>query len=174
MRQSVICVVPTESYAEKIVDLLRNAGSKNTDISMLMPDYPGVRNMGHQKHINAPEGTTGACAGAPVGGSLGWLSGVRSVSIASIGPCVVAGPIMGTVSFSPQGVPIGDIAGSLHNLGIQEFEAKQYEAMLRSRNIILALHTEIADEAKRAEEIFTSVGAKDIIRSGGQQVQYRQ
>ena len=71
MKQAVICIVPTEVQAEGIVDMLKTAGFLNTDISVLMPDRTGVRDLGTENHSKAPEGTsTGAASGALLGGAL--------------------------------------------------------------------------------------------------------
>ncbi len=87
MKQAVICIVPAESEAEKIVEALRMSGFSPSDISILMPDTTGVRDMGHEKHTKAPEGSSvGAGAGAIVGGALGWLAGIGMLAIPGVGP----------------------------------------------------------------------------------------
>jgi hypothetical protein len=58
MKQAVICIVPNRPEAEEIIVALKNAGFLSTDISVLMPDTSGVRDMGHEKHSKAPEGTS--------------------------------------------------------------------------------------------------------------------
>ena len=171
MKQAVICIVPTESQADVIVSSLKDAGFCNTDISVLMPDKAGVRDMGHEKHSKAPEGTsTGAGAGAVVGGALGWLAGIGALAIPGVGPFVAAGPIMAALSGAAIGAATGGVTGGLIGLGIPEYEAKQYEGKLREGNILLSVHTENGDEAKRAEEIFKAAGAKDVKRTGEQAV----
>src|SRR5471030_353288 len=131
MKQAVICIVPTESQAENIVDSLRVAGFFPSDISILMPDTTGVRDMGHEKHSKAPEGTsTGAGAGAIVGGALGWLAGIGALAIPGVGPFVAAGPIMAALSGAAIGAAGGGLTGGLIGLGMPEYEAKQYEGKL--------------------------------------------
>jgi hypothetical protein len=162
---------PPRYKQKRIVDMLKTAGFLNTDISVLMPDRSGVRDLGTEKHSKAPEGTsTGAASGAVLGGALGWLAGIGALAIPGVGPFVAAGPIMAALSGAAIGAASGGVAGGLIGLGMPEYEAKQYEGKLRDGNILLSVHTENGDQAKQAEEIFKNGGAKDITRSGEEAV----
>jgi len=166
MKQAVICIMPSESQADKTIDSLRNAGFYNTNISILMPDRAGSHNMGHEQHTKAPEGTsTGAGAGALVGGALGWLAGIGALAIPGVGPFVAAGPIMAALGGVGIGAATGGIAGGLIGLGIPEYEAKQYEGKLLEGNILISVHANTRDEANSAEDVFKGMGAKDIRRT---------
>jgi uncharacterized membrane protein len=171
MKKAVICIVPTESQAENIVDSLRVAGFFPSDISLLMPDTTGVRDMGHEKHSKAPEGTSvGAASGLIAGGALGWLAGIGALAIPGVGPFVAAGPIMAALGGAAIGAAGGGVTGGLIGLGMPEYEAKQYEGKLHEGNVLLSVHTEDAAQVKRAEEIFKAAGAKDIKVSGEEKV----
>jgi len=174
MKEAVICIVPTESQAENIVDSLRAAGFFPSDISILMPDTTGVRDLGHEKHSKAPEGTsTGAGTGAIVGGALGWLAGIGMLAIPGVGPFVAAGPIMAALSGAAIGAAGGGVVGGLIGLGMPEWEAKQYEGKLNEGNVLLSVHTEDGAQAKRAEEIFKAAGAKEVKRTSEEKVKTR-
>ncbi|HEY9712298.1 MAG TPA: hypothetical protein V6C72_02445 [Chroococcales cyanobacterium] len=163
MKKSVMGIVTNELQAANVVDSLKTAGFFNTDISILMPDQSGVRDMAHEKHSKAPEGTsTGAGAGAMLGGALGWLAGIGALAIPGAGPFIAAGPLMATLGGIAIGATTGGIAGGLIGLGIPEYEAKQYESKLLEGNILLSVHTENGDELKKAEQIFKDTGVKDI------------
>lgn len=165
MTQSIVCIVPLESQAERIIDSLRTAGFANSDISVLMPDTVGVRDVGHEKHSKAPEGAAvGGAAGAVVGGALGWLAGICALAIPGVGPFVAAGPIMAALGGAAIGSATGGVTGSLIGLGIPEIEAKVYEDRLRDGNVLLCVHTESGEQIKRAEEIFKANNAKDVKR----------
>ncbi len=165
MKHAVMCILPLESRAENIVARLQDAGFASTDISILMPDREGVRDIGQQQPGKNGKSGANTFAGVPVEGSLSWLPGLRGISFAGIGPVIATGPIIAALSGPPSGAPIGDIAGGICGLGIAEYEAKQYEARLRSGNIFLAVHTDRADQSKRAAEIFANFGARDINHS---------
>ena len=47
-----------------------------------------------------------------------------------------------------------------------EIEAKRYEGKIKSGNLLLSVHTENADEVKRAEQIFKAARAEDICSTG--------
>lgn len=174
MKKAVVCIVPTESQAENIVDSLRVTGFFPSDISVLMPDTTGVRDMGHEKHSKAPEGTsTGAGTGALVGGALGWLAGVGALAIPGAGPFIAAGPIMAALSGAALGAAGGGVLGGLIGMGMPEWEAKQYEGKLHQGNVLLSVHTEDAAQIKRAEEIFKVGGGQAITVTGEERVKTR-
>jgi hypothetical protein len=60
------------------------------------------------------------------------------------------------------GAAVGGIAGALVGMGIPEYEAKRYEGKIKAGNILISVHSESADESKRAKEIFEQAGAQDI------------
>ena len=64
------------------------------------------------------------------------------------------------------GGAVGGIAGALVGLGIPEYEAKRYEGKVKDGNILISVHTDNSNEAKRAKEIFEQAGAEDISSTG--------
>ena len=166
-KKSVIGIATSEPQAEMIVDRLRAAGFSNNDISVLFPDKSTTRDFAHSKGTKAPEGAaTGAGAGGVLGGALGWLAGIGALAIPGVGPFVAAGPIMAALSGAAVGAAVGGITGALVGMGIPELEAKRYEGKVKNGNILLAVHTEDSDEAKRAREIFEESDAEDICTAG--------
>ena len=94
---------------EEAVDALKQAGFRNTDISVLLPDNAGTKDFAFENSTKAPEGAiTGAGSGAVLGGTLGWLAGVGLLAIPGLGPFIAAGPIMGLLA----GVGVGGAVGS--------------------------------------------------------------
>lgn len=163
MSQAVMCLVSTTAKAECLVNCLREAGFNTNDISMLLPDISGSRDLSYEKHSKAPEGTaTGAGAGALLGGAFGWLTGTGMVAIPALGSLVAAGPIVAALSAAAVGTAIGGVAGGLIGLGIPEFEAKQYEGKVKSGNILLSVHCINNEMSKRAEEIFKSAHGREV------------
>src|ERR1700730_15441163 len=80
---------------ESAVDALRQAGFRNTDISVLFPENECTKNFAHEKSTNTAEATaTGAGTGAVIGGGLGWLAGIGALAIPGVGPFIAAGPVM--------------------------------------------------------------------------------
>src|SRR5437762_1180650 len=72
MSKSVFGIATTLGQAERIVYQLQAQGFATSEISVLMPDTGGTRDVGHVKATKAPEGaTTGAATGGVVGGLIG-------------------------------------------------------------------------------------------------------
>src|SRR5213595_2757277 len=163
MSKSVFGIATTHPQAERIVEQLQAEGFAASEISVLMPDTGGTRDVGHVKATKAPEGaTTGAAAGGTAGGVIGLLAGIGALAIPGIGPFIAAGPIMAALSGAAVGAAVGGIAGALIGMGIPELEAKVYEGKLRDGNILLSAHAVDSDAASRAKKIFQSEGASDI------------
>src|SRR5262245_19852574 len=90
---------PSRGSVERAIEALKDAGYRNTDISVLFPQNSGTKDFAHEKNTKAPEGaTTGAGTGAVVGGTLGWLAGIGALAIPGIGPYIAAGPIVAALA----------------------------------------------------------------------------
>jgi hypothetical protein len=166
-KKSVLCIATSESQAVGIVDRLKSANFSNNDISVLFPDKSGTKDFAHEQHTKAPEGAAvGGVTGGVLGGALGWLAGIGALAIPGVGPFVAAGPIMAALGGAAAGGAVGGVTGALVGLGIPEYEAKRYEGKIKAGNILISVHTDNADETKRAKEIFTDAGATDISSTG--------
>src|SRR5687767_957298 len=166
MAKAVFCIATSEFQAESIVNELKVAGFSDNDISVLFPDKTGTKDFAHEQHTKAPEGAvTGLSTGGVLGGALGWLAGIGALAIPGVGPFIAAGPIMAALGGAAVGAAFGGIAGALVGMGIPEYEAKRYEGKIREGNILISVHSESSDEAKRAKEIFEQAGAQDISTS---------
>src|SRR6188508_3468055 len=162
-KKSEFCITTSREQADRIVDQLKAANFSNNDISVLFPDKGTTKDFAHEKNTKAPEGAvTGASTGGVVGGALGWIAGIGALAIPGVGPFIAAGPIIAALSGAAIGATVGGIAGGLIGLGIPELEAKRYEGKIRSGNVLISVHTDNADEIKRAKEIFKNAGAEDI------------
>ncbi len=167
MKKAVFCIARTQSQAEAIVDQLKIAGFANDDISALFPDKGTSKDFAHEQHTKAPEGAaTGGAVGLGVGGVLGLLAGIGALAIPGAGPFIAAGPIMGALSGAAVGGATGGIIGALVGLGIPEYEAKRYEGKVRGGNILISVHTDDANQRKRAKDIFERAKADDISTTG--------
>ena len=167
MSKAVICIAKTRVQAESIISHLQNAGVLTTDISVLLPDLHGSRDFAHEHNTKAPEGASiGGSAGGVAGGVIGLLAGIGALAIPGVGPFIAAGPIMAALSGAAVGAAIGGITGALIGMGMPEYEAKQYEAKVKEGNILLSVHTDDSDEAKRIKEIMKDAQAEDISITG--------
>jgi uncharacterized membrane protein len=69
---------------------------------------------------------------------------------------------MAALSGAAVGAAAGGLTGALVGMGVPEYEAKQYEGKIRDGNILISVHTEDADERRRAKDIFELHQAKDV------------
>jgi hypothetical protein len=155
------------SAAGTATDTLVKAGFTAADVSVLLPENLGSRQIGTEKATKAPEGATaGAGTGAVLGGALGLLAGIGALAIPGVGPFIAAGPIMAALAGVGVGGAVGGLTGALIGMGIPEYEAKRYEGRLKEGGILLSVHCDTSDQIKRAKEILKNTGAEDISSTG--------
>ena len=155
------------SAADTATDALVKAGFAAADVSVLLPENLGTRQIGTEKATKAPEGATaGAGTGAVLGGTLGLLAGIGALAIPGVGPFIAAGPIMAALAGIGVGGAVGGLTGALIGMGIPEYEAKRYEGRLKEGGILLSVHCDTSDQIKRAKDILKNTGAEDIASTG--------
>src|SRR5882724_291435 len=116
---AVFGIYPNRTSVEAGITALHNAGFRATDISILMPENIGNRDLVHEKNTKSPEGAaTGVVSGAVVGGALGWLVGIGALAIPGLGPLIAAGPIVAALASAGAGGALGGVVGALVGLGI--------------------------------------------------------
>jgi hypothetical protein len=159
----VFGLYPTRSAVEAAVTAFQNAGYRPTDISLLLPENIGNKDLSVQKNTKSPEGaTTGAVSGAVVGGALGWLVGIGALAIPGLGPFIAAGPIMAALAGVGAGGTLGVFTGALVGMGIPEYEAKRYEGRIKEGGILLSIHCDSSEWTSRAKKMMEVTGAQDI------------
>jgi Protein of unknown function (DUF3341) len=165
--KSVFGIYPSRSAVENAVLALKDAGFQHSDVSVLLPENLGNREIATEKNTKAPEGAaTGAGSGAVIGGTLGWLVGIGALAIPGLGPFIAAGPIMAALAGAGVGGAVGGVTGALVGMGIPEFEAKRYEGRLQKGGILISVHCDTSEEVKRAKDILQRTGAEDISTAG--------
>lgn len=170
---AVFGIYRTRQDAERGVDTLISSGFRNEDISALLPENEGTKDFAHEKQTKAPEGaSTGAGAGAIVGGTLGLLAGIGALAIPGLGPFIAAGPIMGALAGVGTGGVVGGLVGALIGLGIPEYEAKRYEGLVKDGGILVSVHCDNSDWVKRAKDILERTGAHDVSSAGEASADY--
>lgn len=163
----------TTGAAEQGVDALRSAGFRVEDISALLPENVGTKDLKTVKATKAPEGTaTGATTGAVVGGTLGLLAGIGALAIPGLGPLIAAGPIVATLTGIGAGGVVGGLAGALIGMGIPEYEAKRYEGLIKEGGILVSVHCDNSEWTSRAKDVLKQTGAQDVSSTGESSADY--
>jgi hypothetical protein len=144
--------------------MLMEEGFRYSDISVLLPENPGSKEIAAKKASKAPEGgMAGAASGAVIGGALGWLAGIGTLTVTGIAsPLLAAGPIVAALAGAGAGGALGGLAGALIGMGIPEYEAKRYAGHVANGGILLSVHSDNSEWTKRAKAIMESTGADDI------------
>jgi hypothetical protein len=164
---AVFGIYPAREAVESAVLQLQEAGFRSTDISILVPQNIGTKDLAHIKATKAPEGVAaGAGSGAVIGGALGWLAGIGALAVPGIGPLIAAGPIVAALAGIGAVGAIGGVAGALIGLGIPEYEAKRYEGRVRKGGILLSVHADDGEWAKKAKIILERTGGEEISSTG--------
>src|ERR1700686_5349002 len=162
-KTAVFGIYATQSGAENAIEVLTRSGFPISDVSVLVPETLGTKEMGTEKATKAPEGAAaGATSGAVLGGTLGLLAGIGALAIPGVGPFIAAGPIMAALAGLGVGGAVGGLAGSLIGAGIPEYEAKRYEGRIQKGGILLSVHCDTSVEIDQAKEILERTGAEDI------------
>lgn len=160
---SVFAIYNTRDEVERAVAALRSAGFRATDISVLWPENEGTKDLAHEMHTKAPEGAAaGAGTGALIGGALGWLAGIGALAIPGIGPFIAAGPIVAALAGAGAAGAVGGITGALVGYGVPEVEAKRYEGRIRNGGVLLSVHADSGEWAKRASDLLKQTGGQDV------------
>lgn len=166
-KTAVFGIYSTRESVERAADVLAQSGFPVTDISVLLPESLGAKDIGTEKATKAPEGAAaGAGSGAVLGGTLGLLAGIGALAIPGVGPLIAAGPIMAALAGIGVGGAVGGFTGALIGLGIPEYEAKRYEGRLQKGGILLSVHCDTSDEIDRAKEILKHTGGEDVSSTG--------
>ncbi len=159
-------VFTTRPGAENAVNMLKAAGYRNTDISLLFPHAEKTVDIASKEKSEVPEDALiGAGAGAVIGGSIGWIAGIGLLAIPGLGPFIAAGPIMAALAGVGIGGAVGGISGTLISIGIPEKQAKRYEEKVKKGGIFLSVHCDNYDWTSKAEDLLRESGAKDVSSS---------
>jgi len=170
---SVYGLFNSRTHLEDGLTRIRTNGFRAEDISVLLPENIGNKDIGIEKETKAPEGaTTGGTTGAVAGGVLGWLVGIGALAIPGIGPFVAAGPIMAALAGMGAGAAVGGISGGLIGMGMPEYEAQRYEGRVKEGGILVSIHCDNSDWADRAKKVLEAAGAQDISSSGEASADY--
>jgi len=164
---AVFGIYPSTPAAEEAVGTLKAEGFRGADVSVLVPENVGTKDLGVQKNTKAPEGvTTGVIAGGVICGVLGGLIGSGLLVISGVEPLIAAGTVIAVLTGIGVGCIIGGIIGAIAGFTRPEYEAKRYEGRVKNGGILLSVHADDAHWSKRAKEILERTGAEDIAASG--------
>lgn len=154
---------PDLERVEKAVLALKDAGFRNTDVSVPLPETVSSKDLAVVKATKAPEGVAaGAGTGGVLGGALGWLAVLGAVTVPGVGPLLAAGPVVAALAGVGARGALGALTGSLIGLGMPEYEAKRFEGRIRKGGILLSVHCDDSDWAEKAKDTLRATEAEDV------------
>jgi len=160
---SVMGIYADRTTVSDAINVLRKAGYRATDISVLSSDNQGSKDFAHEKRTKALEGAaTGAAAGGVVGAVLAWLVSVQTVTITLLGSLVLAGPVLAAMAGAGVGAVLGWLAGLLVGLRRSEYVARRYAGRIRHGGILVSVHCDSHEWCNRAKEALRNTGARNI------------
>lgn len=175
MSKTVVGIFNSQSEAEKAARLVKDAGLRTSDISIIakqddtteatIPRGGGAGATGIATNPNAAMGRTGindnvsdgVVTGGVLGGLAGLLVGAGTMVVPGLGIVAAAGPITGLLS----GAVTGGIVGGLVDLGIPEARGRQYENEIKQGKILWSMRTD-ENKVDEIQSILKSCGATNI------------
>jgi hypothetical protein len=157
---AVFGLYPDETELVEGIEQLKGAGFRTADLSILLPENLGSKDIGHEKHTKAPEGAVvGGIVGVLIGGALGWLTSMGMI----MPPITGAGTLIVAILTGIGAVgTLGAIIGALFGACSPEYEAKRYEGRMRSGGVLLSVHCDNAHWRIRAKNALRNTGARSI------------
>jgi len=150
---AVIAVYKSHADAEACIQELQHSGFDMKQLSIIGRDYHTDEHVAGYYNTGDRVKYWGA-QGAFWGGVWGWLFGSAFLVIPSIGPIVLAGPVVGWIIGALEGaVLVGGLTAlgaCLYSQGIPKNSVLKFETALRTGKFIVIAHgtTEEADHAR--------------------------
>jgi hypothetical protein len=141
---------------EGAIETLRAAGFRNTDISSLFPDDLGTTKGRRRGTKQARGAAVGAVVGAFLGGAFGWFVVPENLVLLSGAAIATSLASLGT------GSAVGTLVGALAGRRFPVYQ-EHYEGRVRRGDILLGVHCDNPQWAKKAALILKRAGAEDIV-----------
>ena len=161
--RTVIALFEFDDDAKRAAEKLTAAGFEQDQINIIK-EHALSR---PEEYVNAQDDGPGKLMGAvgkgvTFGGGLGAIAGgISAMLIPGVGPLVIGGALATTFLGAGLGASVGGVMATLMKAGVDESEARLFEAALRHGGVVLTLLTDEAN-ARRAVEILDGSGALDM------------
>lgn len=161
---SIFCTARNDDIAYRIVEELQVTGCPIVAISLVVHDLNFVG-------FGPPDARTCAIIGSPdrrcvadlLCGALGCFDEIDTVPIPGIGPLIVAGPLLASMSMAAIDSHVGGIAGALINEGVPPFKARNLEGNIRDGCFMIAVEASNEQGSNHIKSIFIKEGAEYVV-----------
>ncbi|QOY87266.1 DUF3341 domain-containing protein [Paludibaculum fermentans] len=149
--------------AENALNLLRRAGFRSTDHSLLLSINEGTKDLVHVKSSKAPEGAVaGFAAGAFVGAVIAWVLAGGSIHVPYLDGYLAADVVLVVLAGMSIGAVIGGLVGTIAGWVIPEYETRRCGGRRRRGAILLSVHCDSKQWRNQAVSLLRTSGADDI------------
>jgi len=161
---SIVAVYPTHVAAESAIKELQQSGFDIHKLSIIGRDYHTDENVVGYYNIDDRMKAWGQ-TGAFWGGLWGFMFGSAFFWIPTVGPILVAGPLVSWIVGALEGAFLGGslsaIGAALYSLGIPKDSVLQYETAIKTDKFVLIVHG-TTDEMTHAQEILNRTQAETL------------
>ena len=160
---SVMGIYSDRATVSDAINVLRKAGFRVADTSVLCSDNQSSKDFAHEKRTRALDGAaTGGIAGALAGAALAWFVSTQTLTLPALAPLVAAGPLLAALAGAGCGGVLGWIVGFLAGLRLTQYVARRYSGRIRRGGILLSVHCDSPEWCARAIGTLKETGARDI------------
>ena len=164
----VSAVFDNRTEAERAVTQLRDAGVRDSDISVIaQQDGKNTTSDG-----SGAEAATDVIGKTALGAGAGTLLGIAALAIPGVGPLVAAGAIAASaipgaaLTGAAIGAAAGGLTGLLTNHGVDREDADYYERSINSGGVFVSVDTRDAGiDAQTARDILYNAGGHSSRRA---------
>lgn len=149
--KTIAAVFPSAAEAVRALHDLERIGVPSEDISIIAGNDPERHEEFLEKARKAEETPeSAALSGASIGGGIGLVATLLTLTIPGIGPMMVMGPLATVFAGGGVGAAGGALIRAFFNMGIHHEEAPLYEEAVRRGAIML---TATVDDPLEAESV---------------------
>ena len=161
----VFGIYESRSAVESAIRGFKDAGFSGSEISVILPEKRGSKEMVNETDAKAPQSATVA-PGTGIGGALEWLVGLGAMTLPGLGPVIAVGPLVAALAAVGGTGASASFAGLLVALGMSEVDARQYEQQLQKGEVLVAIRCQSPEHCQRAKEIMEITRADHIAYAG--------
>jgi signal transduction histidine kinase len=172
MTMSLYALATTDIQANGIIVDLGRIGFLVDDLSVILADAHPPPSGGHEapRQASRSPSTRGGSRGGtepPIGGALGWITGISQLTITGLGPFIASGPIKVLLNGSVLGEVDGGLPAALTGLGLPPAESHRYADRIRDGRILIVADSDKSAWIAKATQVFRDAGAEDFSSSTG-------
>jgi hypothetical protein len=165
--KSVLGIYPTRAGVEIAVEAFRDAGFRNADISLVLPEKMSTEDAVTQRATKTTEAAGSDDAEvAALSGPLGWLDEIGPATISGGSTFLVAGPIAQTLDDVAAECAPMELAAALIGIGVPECETEEYADKVLEGRALLSIRCDHAEEVVAARKLHGDVGGTDVFATG--------